>query len=92
MSCLSVCLSVFVLYFRNSRDFGEIYKILNMAIEFLKNGSAYKTLLHTTSLTPCQEVLFQKFIVPQLLVKFPEFYGSRKSITVCVSFIPIRFI
>jgi hypothetical protein len=92
MNVMSVCLSVFILYFRNSRDFGETDNLLYTATEFLKNGSAYKTLLHTTSLTPCKETLFQKLIVPQLLVKFPAFYCSRKSITACIMFIPIRFI
>lgn len=91
-NAMSVCLSVFMLYLRNFRDFGEIVKLSNMAIEFLKNGSAYKTLLHTTSLTPCEEVLFQKLIIPQPLVKFPAFYGSRKSITACISFVPTRSI
>lgn len=92
MKIMSVCLSVFMLYFRNSRDFGEIAKLLNMAIEFLKNRSAYKTLLHTTSLTPCEEGLFQKLIVPQLRIKFPAFYVSRKFITVCILFVPTRSI
>jgi len=51
-----------MLSFRNYRDFSEIDKLLNIAIGFLKNGLAYKTLLRTTSLTPCEEVLFQKFL------------------------------
>jgi hypothetical protein len=37
--------------------------------------------MSTKELTPCSTALLDKLIVPQLVVKFPVFYGTRKFIT-----------
>jgi hypothetical protein len=41
--------------------------------------SAYTTINHPI---PCSRVLIEKLIVPQLVKKFPSFYGTRRIITI----------
>ena len=42
----------------------------------------FLTYLLTYLLTPCSTVLLEKLTVPQLIKKFPTFYGTRRFITV----------